>query len=59
MGKTKGNAKKFGMHPRNVLRQPPDYTKLAIKYKDFRQECELVSVETYFMDQQNLKYIFY
>ncbi|KAH8348908.1 hypothetical protein KR084_012390 [Drosophila pseudotakahashii] len=41
MGKTKGNARKFGMHPRNVLRQPPDYTKLAIKYKDFRHECEL------------------
>jgi len=58
MGKTKGNAKKFGMHPRNVLRQPPDYTKLAIKYKDFRQECELVSVKTYFWDQQNLNYIF-
>ncbi|XP_017019005.1 U6 small nuclear RNA (adenine-(43)-N(6))-methyltransferase [Drosophila kikkawai] len=41
MVKTKGNAMKFGMHPRNVLRQPPDYTKLAIKYKDFRQVCQL------------------
>ncbi|KAH8238676.1 hypothetical protein KR038_000467 [Drosophila bunnanda] len=41
MVKTKGNALKFGMHPRNVLRQPPDYTKLAIKYKDFRQVCQL------------------
>lgn len=42
MGKPKRNAMKFGMHPRNVLRQAPDYTKLAIKYKDFRQVCELV-----------------
>lgn len=33
------------MHPRNVLRTAPDYTKLAIKYKDFRQVCELVSFE--------------
>ncbi|KAH8252873.1 hypothetical protein KR032_002322 [Drosophila birchii] len=41
MVKTEGNAQKFGMHPRNVLRQPPDYTKLAIKYKDFRQVCQL------------------
>ncbi|KAL7738215.1 hypothetical protein ACLKA6_006550 [Drosophila palustris] len=29
------------MHPRNVLRTAPDYTKLAIKHKDFRQVCEL------------------
>ncbi|KAH8410888.1 hypothetical protein KR222_006767 [Zaprionus bogoriensis] len=37
----KNNNKKFDMHPRNVLRTPPDYTKLAIKYRDFRQVCEL------------------
>ncbi|KAH8290959.1 hypothetical protein KR054_007430 [Drosophila jambulina] len=41
MVKPKRNAQKFGMHPRNVLRQPPDYTKLAIKYKDFREVCQL------------------
>ncbi|XP_030245016.1 U6 small nuclear RNA (adenine-(43)-N(6))-methyltransferase [Drosophila navojoa] len=35
------NNKKFVMHPRNVLRTAPDYTKLAIKYKDFRQVCQL------------------
>lgn len=33
--------KKFAMHPRNVLRTAPDYTKLAIKHKDFRHVCEL------------------
>lgn len=31
------------MHPRNVLRTAPDFTKLAIKHKDFRQVCQLVS----------------
>ncbi|EDV55945.1 U6 small nuclear RNA (adenine-(43)-N(6))-methyltransferase isoform X2 [Drosophila erecta] len=41
MVKTKGNQKKFGMHPRNVLRTQPDYTKMAIKYKDFRAQCQL------------------
>ncbi|EDW73901.1 uncharacterized protein Dwil_GK19702 [Drosophila willistoni] len=34
-------SKKNQMHPRNVLRSPPDYTKLAIKYKDFRNVCSL------------------
>jgi len=43
MVKTKGNQKIVGMHPRNVLRTQPDYTKMAIKYKDFRQQCQLVS----------------
>ncbi|XP_034104810.1 U6 small nuclear RNA (adenine-(43)-N(6))-methyltransferase [Drosophila albomicans] len=37
----KNNNKKFAMHPRNVLRTAPDYTKLAIKHKSFRQVCEL------------------
>ncbi|XP_030555453.1 U6 small nuclear RNA (adenine-(43)-N(6))-methyltransferase [Drosophila novamexicana] len=37
----KNNNKKSVMHPRNVLRTAPDYTKLAIKHKDFRQVCEL------------------
>ncbi|XP_001360645.3 U6 small nuclear RNA (adenine-(43)-N(6))-methyltransferase [Drosophila pseudoobscura] len=32
---------KYAMHPRNILCVPPDYTKLAIKYRDFRQVCEL------------------
>ncbi|KAH8275355.1 hypothetical protein KR026_005568 [Drosophila bipectinata] len=41
MGKNKPNSNKFGMHVRNVLRQAPDYTKLAIKYKDFRHVCSL------------------
>lgn len=31
------------MHPRNIFRTPPDYTALAIKYKDFRKVCKLVS----------------
>lgn len=43
MVKNKQNSKKFGMHLRNVLRQAPDYTKLAIKYKNFRNVCSLVS----------------
>ncbi|XP_067633554.1 U6 small nuclear RNA (adenine-(43)-N(6))-methyltransferase isoform X2 [Eurosta solidaginis] len=29
------------MHPRNIFRTPPDYTALAIKYKDFRRVCKL------------------
>ncbi|XP_053963062.1 U6 small nuclear RNA (adenine-(43)-N(6))-methyltransferase [Anastrepha ludens] len=29
------------MHPRNIFRTPPDYTALAIKYKDFRKVCKL------------------
>ncbi|EDW47952.1 U6 small nuclear RNA (adenine-(43)-N(6))-methyltransferase [Drosophila sechellia] len=41
MVKTKGNQKIVGMHPRNVLRTQPDYTKMAIKYKDFREQCQL------------------
>lgn len=31
------------MHPRNIFRQPPDYTELAIKYPEFRRVCKLVS----------------
>lgn len=31
------------MHPRNIFKQPPDYTELAIKYPDFRKVCRLVS----------------
>ncbi|KAH8401723.1 hypothetical protein KR009_007550 [Drosophila setifemur] len=41
MVRNKQIGNKFGMHPRNVLGLPPDYTKLAIKYKDFRQVCGL------------------
>ncbi|XP_012158957.1 U6 small nuclear RNA (adenine-(43)-N(6))-methyltransferase [Ceratitis capitata] len=29
------------MHPRNIFRTPPDYTELAIKYKEFRKVCKL------------------
>ncbi|EDW00843.1 U6 small nuclear RNA (adenine-(43)-N(6))-methyltransferase [Drosophila grimshawi] len=37
----KNSNKKFAMHPRNPLRTAPNYTKLAIKHKDFRHVCEL------------------
>ncbi|XP_030388117.1 U6 small nuclear RNA (adenine-(43)-N(6))-methyltransferase [Scaptodrosophila lebanonensis] len=55
---TRINKKKNNMHPRNVLRTPPDYTKLAIKYKDFRKVCDLnlngkVSVD--FRNEQALR----
>ncbi|TMW54116.1 hypothetical protein DOY81_000792 [Sarcophaga bullata] len=29
------------MHPRNIFKKPPDYTELAIKYRDFRHVCKL------------------
>ncbi|XP_073811164.1 U6 small nuclear RNA (adenine-(43)-N(6))-methyltransferase [Musca autumnalis] len=29
------------MHPRNVFKNPPDYTELAIKYPEFRRVCKL------------------
>ena len=36
------------MHPRNIFKKPPDYTELAIKYRNFRQVCKLVSKTIYF-----------
>ncbi|KNC33385.1 hypothetical protein FF38_09904 [Lucilia cuprina] len=39
MSNTAANKKQ--MHTRNIFRQPPDYTELAIKYPEFRRVCKL------------------
>ncbi|ALC41318.1 CG7544 [Drosophila busckii] len=50
--------KPFAMHPRNVLRTAPDYTKLAIKHSNFRRVCELElngKVRINFRNEQTLR----
>lgn len=41
------------MHPRNIFRTPPDYTALAIKYKDFRKVCKLELNGKVYIDYRN------
>lgn len=41
------------MHPRNIFRTPPDYTTLAIKYKDFRKVCKLELNGKVYIDYRN------
>ncbi|XP_030379162.1 U6 small nuclear RNA (adenine-(43)-N(6))-methyltransferase-like [Scaptodrosophila lebanonensis] len=48
---TRSNLK--NMHPRNVLRTPPNYTKLPIKHKDFRRVCTLNLNGTVSVDFRN------
>ncbi|XP_065369138.1 U6 small nuclear RNA (adenine-(43)-N(6))-methyltransferase [Calliphora vicina] len=41
------------MHPRNIFKQPPDYTELAIKYPEFRRVCKLELTGKVCIDYKN------
>ncbi|KAM7342868.1 U6 small nuclear RNA (adenine-(43)-N(6))-methyltransferase [Cochliomyia hominivorax] len=46
-------SKKTQMHPRNIFKQPPDYTDLAIKYPEFRRVCKLELTGKVCIDYKN------